>query len=130
MYVVPTPKPLGPPRGRDGRYRIDMERLLELQAQGYSPRQIGTILGVSGTTVRLRLRERTNEPLDPHFAELGRKGQKARKRAMRRRKREAEAEAEAETESQQAAEIDGLIMQAGLAALIGDRRREPGDYQA
>lgn len=126
MYVIPTPKPIGPPRGRTGRYRIDMEKLLSLHALGYSLRQIARVLEVSDTTVRLRLRESLKEPPDPRFSEMGRKGQKARKKAMRRRRREAEAAAEAEEKdeagNQEEAGIQNAILTYGFAALAADLR--------
>ena len=101
---------------------------MALRARGYSPRQIGKVLGVSDSTVRLRLRERTKEPLDAHFAELGRKGQSALKRAMARRRREVKLEAE----RRKAAQAQGELLKLGLLALVADRvtpapkRDDPG----
>ena len=128
MSEMSSVESLGPPRGRDGRLRIDMETVMALRARGYSPRQIGKVLGVSDSTVRLRLRERTKEPLDAHFAELGRKGQSALKRAMARRRREVKLEAE----RRKAAQAQGELLKLGLLALVADRvtpapkRDDPG----
>jgi transposase len=99
-----------------------MGRLLALHAQGYSPRQIAEVLNVSHWTVRDRLRAHFKTPLDPHFAELGRKGQKARRRAMARRKREAKAEAErAASDAMQEKLISDLI----VARLAGPEISRP-----
>ena len=128
MSEMSSVESLGPPRGRDGRLRIDMGRLLTLHAQGYAPRQIAKALGVSDSTVRLRLRERLDLPVDPHFAEIGRKGHEARRRAMARRKREVKLEAE----RRKAAQAQGELLKLGLLALVADRvtpapkRDDPG----
>ena len=104
---------LGPPRDRRGRIRIDMGKLLTLRVEGYSLRQIGAALGVSDSTVRLRLRESTKQAPDPYYSMLGQKGQKARRRSMARRKREAKLEAE----RQKAAAARDELVKIGLLVL-------------
>ena len=117
MSIAADVESLGPPRGRDGRLRIDMGKLLSLRAEGYSLRQIGKALGVSESTVLHRLRERTKAPPDPHFSEMGRRGAKAWRRAMTRRRREAKLE----VERQKAAQVQGDLLKLGLLALVADR---------
>jgi len=127
MSIAADVESLGPPRGRDGRLRIDMGKLLSLRAEGYSLRQIGKALGVSESTVLHRLRERTRAPPDPRFSEMGRKGAKAWRRAMTRRRREAKLE----VERQKAAALRDDMLKLGLLALVADRipapkRDDPG----
>ena len=54
---------------------------------------------------------------DPYFSALGKRGQRARKRALARRKREAKREAE----RRKAAQMQGELIKLGLLALITDR---------
>ncbi|OGS46415.1 MAG: hypothetical protein A3K66_04325 [Euryarchaeota archaeon RBG_16_67_27] len=66
--------------------------------------------------------------MDPHFADLGRKSQEARRRAMARRRREARAEAERQMQAQARDEL----LKFGLLSLVADRvipapkKDEPG----
>ncbi len=108
---------IGLPRGGRGRIRLDIGKLLTLRAEGYSLRQIAKAMHVSDGTVRARLREHTKAAPDPYFSALGRMGQKARLRTLRRRKKESKAEAE----RQKAAAVQGELLKLGLLALVADR---------
>ncbi len=117
---------IGLPRGGRGRIRLDTRRLLALRAEGYSLRQIAKALGVSDATVRSRLREQTHAAPDPYFSALGKKGQQARRRALRRRKREAKAEAE----RHKAAQVQSELLKLGLFTLLADRLPAPKNDDA
>ena len=121
MYVAANGEPIGPPRGPTGRLRIDMDKLLALHAEGYSPRQIAKVLAVSDYTVRERLRERLHPPLNVLMSMKGRKGQKGRRRSMARRKREAKRQAA----RQAAADAQKALITLGLLAFVADRMTPP-----